>query len=137
VITIIDALVPIVSVFLGAGITYWLNVRGRRRNFVEDQFNAAIEAVAIASASEYYMKTVARPDHMSEQAYQELLTDIARTAIETHTQRTGQAREAIARVAQYEPQVKPFYMDAQAVVNQPEAILNILVKARERFAGKI
>jgi hypothetical protein len=76
---------------------------------VEDQFNNAIAAVATAEASKHYLKSAARPDNMPERAFQDLLIEIARVAIENHTRQTGLAREAIARVAQYEPQLKRFY----------------------------
>lgn len=131
--TIINAVVPIGSVLLGAGLTYWLNVRSRRKNFVEDQFNIAIAAVATAQASMHYLKSVARPANMPEQKFRELLTEIAKVAIENHTQRNGQAREAIACVAQYEPRLKPYYIDAQAIVDKPDAILDLLIEARNRL----
>jgi hypothetical protein len=44
--TIFDALVPFGSVLLGSSITYWLNVRSRRRNLVDGYFDDAITAVA-------------------------------------------------------------------------------------------
>jgi hypothetical protein len=42
---------PLLSTLLGGGITYWVNVRQRRRTYVEDLFNAAIAAVAAAEVS--------------------------------------------------------------------------------------
>jgi hypothetical protein len=49
-----DVVVPLASVLLGAAITYWLNVRTRRRTKVEDIFHDAIAAVAVAQASRGY-----------------------------------------------------------------------------------
>ena len=131
--TIINAIVPIGSVLIGAGLTYWLNVRARRKNYVEDQFNVAIAAVATADASRSYLKRLARPDNMSEHAFQGVLAEIARAAIENNMRQTGLAREAIARVAQYEPQLKRFYKDAQALVENSDAALEILIRARDRL----
>lgn len=50
----LDAFLPLVSVLLGAGLTYWLNVRQRRRNAIDDIFAAAIAAVAVAAAGKHY-----------------------------------------------------------------------------------
>jgi hypothetical protein len=129
----INALVPIASVLLGAGLTYWLNVRGRRRNNIEDAFNAAISAVAVADASKHYLKQTAKPDHMPDRMYRDLLAEIAGNAIRNHTQRCGEAREAIAKVMQYEPRIKAFYEDAQAITDHPDEIVSLLMGARSRF----
>lgn len=64
---------PLLSVLLGAAMTYWLNVRTRRRNHVEDAFNEAIAAVAVADASKSYLRRVAQPAEMSAADYQQLL----------------------------------------------------------------
>lgn len=130
---VINALVPIGSVLLGAGLTYLLNIKNRRRNFLEDNFNSAIAAVAVADASQHYLKHVSRPDNMPENVYHTVLAEIAKTAIENHTRRAGEAREAIAQVVQYEPRLKQFYTNAQAVTDRPEDIINLLVEARDRL----
>jgi hypothetical protein len=62
-VTALNLLTPLFSVFLGAGITYWLNVRARQRTHIEDLFTAAIAAVATVVASRDYISSVApRPD---------------------------------------------------------------------------
>jgi len=126
------ALVPLASVLLGAALTYWLNVRGRRHRLVEDQFNAAILAVAVADASKYYLSGTARPPHMQDAQYGQMLANMNQAAIESHAKRLAEAREAIARLVQYEPQLAPYYRDAEALVNEPDAILRMLVDARAR-----
>jgi hypothetical protein len=128
---ILGAVVPLTSVLVGAALTYWLNVRTRRRTQIEDLFNEAITAVAVADASRHYIPQVARPAHMTDEAYTDLLGWIARTTIENHTQRCAEAREAIARVVQYEPSIRPHYQDATAVTDRPEQILALLVTARD------
>lgn len=45
--SVIDALVPFLSVILGAAITYWFGVRQRRRTLADDHFNDAIAAVSL------------------------------------------------------------------------------------------
>lgn len=53
---IVNALVPLSSVLLGAWLTYVLNVKSRRRTNVEDLFNQAIGAVAVADSSSHYIR---------------------------------------------------------------------------------
>jgi hypothetical protein len=67
--TLFGAFVPVVSVLVGGGITYWLNVLARRRAHVEDQFNTAIAAVAVADASRHYLRSVGRPVGLSDAQY--------------------------------------------------------------------
>jgi hypothetical protein len=100
--TLTSAIVPLVFVLLGGGLTYWLNVRTRRRSRVEDLFDEAIAAVAVADASKNYLRRVAKPAELSESDYRSLLSNIARTAVEVHIQRAAEARETIAKVVQYE-----------------------------------
>ena len=128
----LGAIVPVVSVLVGAGLTYWLNVLARKRTHVEDQFNAAIAAIAVADASKHYLRSVARPVGLSEAQYHALLADIAKAAIENHCLRAGEAREALARIMQYDLGVKPFYEDAQAVTDCPEKIVSFLIESRAR-----
>lgn len=130
---VVNALVPVGSVLLGAGLTYWLNIRTRQRNFLEDKFNSAIAAVVVTDASKNYLEQVGRPDHMPEAAYSILLVEIAETAIENHTRRAGEARKVIAQVVQYEPRLRQFYTDAQAVTDNPEVIISLLMDARDRL----
>lgn len=67
----LNVTLPLVSVLLGGAITYSLNVRTRRRSYVEDLFNQAIAAVA-ANASIDYLTNVGRPAHLSDDEYAEL-----------------------------------------------------------------
>ena len=50
---VVNGAVPVLSVLLGAGLTYWLNVRQRRRSTVENLFDQAIAAVAVADAAQH------------------------------------------------------------------------------------
>jgi hypothetical protein len=122
------AVVPLVSVLLGAGITYGLNVRQRRRTYVDDLFATAIAAVAVADASQYYMPgdSIVRPAHMTETDHQDFLASIARAALETSVKRTAEAREAIARVIPYRPELRAYYQDADAVVHSAQEIIDTL-----------
>ena len=64
--TVASVVVPLFSVLLGAAMTYWLNVRSRKRNHIEDAFN---EAVAAADASKSYLRHVSKPAEMSTDDY--------------------------------------------------------------------
>lgn len=129
----LSAIVPLMSVLVGAAITYWLNVRTRRKTFIEDQFNMAIAAVAVADASKHYVRSVARPEGLSESQYQDLLADIAKAAVENHVKRAAEAREALARVMQYDLRIKAFYEDAQAVTDRPQEIITHLTEVKAQF----
>lgn len=52
------ALIPVLSVLAGAAITYWLNVRSRKRTRVEDIYHDAIAAVAVAAAARNFITQV-------------------------------------------------------------------------------
>jgi hypothetical protein len=45
-VTVFNAIIPLVSLLIGSGITYLVNVGSRRRNYVEDLINQAIASVA-------------------------------------------------------------------------------------------
>jgi hypothetical protein len=57
--TVAGIVVPFVSIVVGAGITYVINVRQRRRNYVEDLMNAAIASVATAEVSVDFLASAA------------------------------------------------------------------------------
>lgn len=130
------AIVPLVSVSIGAALTYLFNVRTRRRDFVEDLFNDAIAAVAVADASQHYIWNVAKPVAMSEAEHRTLLAEIAKAAIENHTKSAGEARAALAKLAQFEPQLRDYYINATAVIEQPDEIITELVRARDGHVKK-
>jgi hypothetical protein len=48
---VVSVIVPLVSIAVGAGVTYCLNVRARRSMQFEDLIDAVIAAVAVEEAS--------------------------------------------------------------------------------------
>jgi hypothetical protein len=58
---------------------------------------------------------------------------LGRNGIENHVKRTSEAREAIARVAQYEPLVRPYYQDAVIKGDRPQEIIRLLLEAKSRY----
>jgi len=130
--TVITATVPVLSVLLGAALTYWLNVRSRRHSSVEALFDAAIATTAVADASQHYLSGIGRPVGMAESDYQAMMSDIVRTGVENHVKRAAEAREAIARVVQYEPRLRPYYQDSVLSGDRPQEIIRLLLEAKSR-----
>lgn len=128
-----SVIVPLLSVLLGAVLTYWFNVRIRRSSRIEDLFNEAIAATAVADASQYYLAGIGRPSGLPEDDYRQVVTELIRIGIANHAKRVGDAREAIARVTQYEPRLRPYYQDPVIKGNQPEEIIRLLETGRSRY----
>ncbi len=129
--TALNLLTPLFSVFLGAGITYWLNVRARQRTHIEDLFTAAIAAVAAAVASRDYISSVAPWPDLSREEYVAFLNQIRREATANHLQKVAAAREALARVAPYRPDLEPYYRaNTAAVYEQADEIIALLREGR-------
>lgn len=113
--TVLSALLPLVAVLAGAGITYWINVRQRRQNYIEDLFNAAIAAVSSAEASVDYLASVGRPTYMSDEGFAELQKWIVMEGMKSWATKQAQANAALARVLPYQPDLAdlmPFRPDA-------------------------
>jgi hypothetical protein len=124
--TVLDALVPLASVLLVQVSRTGSTSANGGAPTGDDLFTQAIAAVAVADASKSYLREVARPAYLSEQQYQELLASVARSAVENHLGRATEAREAIARVIPYRPELREYYQDAQAVTDQMGEILRAL-----------
>jgi hypothetical protein len=131
---IVGAIVPLASVLLGAGLTYWLNVRSRQRTYVEDLFNQAIAAVAVAEASQNYVRHIGQPEQLSEHDHQEMVREITKAAVENAARKAAEAREALARVLEFEPRVRPYYLDVSAAVQRADEVIAVLTEGRERRA---
>jgi hypothetical protein len=124
-VTALDAIVPILATLAGAGITYWLNVRVRRRTYVEDLFNQAIAAVAAADVSVDYQSGVGRPPHLTDTDYAELQSWFVTEGLKNWSQRQDQANVAIARVLPYKADLKrflPFQVDVDHREQAADAI---------------
>jgi hypothetical protein len=136
--TILAAIVPLASVLLGAGVTYVLNVRSRRSNRIEDLFDAAISATAVADVSLHYahLSGFSRPPGVTDQDFQALGGQLILDGLKNHFKRASEAREAIARVLPYEPRVKPYYQNPIFVDEQIQEIMNILTEGKARYSGR-
>jgi len=112
---VFNALLPIVSVFFGAAITYLINVRQRRHSYIEDLFNQAIAAVAAAEISVDYIASVGRPQHISDSDLEQLQSYMVMEGMKNWATKVSQANDALARVLPYLPQVAvvlPFSPDS-------------------------
>lgn len=126
--TVLNVLAPLVSVLLGAGITYWLNVRARRRNQVGNLFADAMAAAAVAEASKDYLRNVSWAGQSPEEL-SDFQAHLGRAAAENHVRRVAEAREALARVMPYRPELGPFYRtNLSAVYEQTDEIIALLRK---------
>jgi hypothetical protein len=102
---VVAAVVPVLSVGFGGWITYALNVRTRRRTYVEELFDRAISAVSVADASVDYLASAGRPQHLSDSEYAELQKWFVTQGMQNWAVKVIEANEALAAVAPYAPPV--------------------------------
>lgn len=102
--TLLNTVLPLVSVLLGAAITYGLNVRVRRRTHIDDCFNEAIGTMAVVISSMSYVPHYGKwhPD-VTEQERITLEKEVAREATLGHMKAIAVARDALARCVPYRP----------------------------------
>lgn len=136
--TIMAAVVPLASVLVGSGVTYWLNVRGRRSSRIEDLFDAAISASAVAEVSLNYphLTGLGRPPGIADQDYRALDQQLSLDGFTNYFKRAGEAREAIARVLPYEPRVKPYCQNPVFAQEQIKEVMDILAEGKTRYFGR-
>jgi hypothetical protein len=131
----VGAVVPLVSVFLGALVTYWVNVRARRRSSAEDLVNAAIAAVAVAEANQARSFRVNLPTDFEGSDGEDLQRRLLLGAIESHNLRVHEAREALAKVLALDDRIREYYLDTDAVFERPMEIIGVLNEIRDRVSG--
>jgi thiol:disulfide interchange protein len=131
---ITSAAVPLLSVLLGAAVTYWINIRTRQRSAREDLVNAAISAIAIAEAAQSASPRV-NLDGLWQSAEEDAKT-LTRTlvlgAIENHNRRIAEAREALARIIVLDSRVREYYLDPSTISDRSTDIMNLLTDIRDR-----
>src|SRR5262249_40950465 len=93
--------------------------------------------VAVADASKYYIRFVAKPSALDADAHRQALEQIAKAAVENHIRAAGEAQAALARGLQYEPRVERYYEEAEAaaVINCADQIIPLLVERRNEIVG--
>jgi len=123
-----DVLLPLISTLLGAGITYAVNVRDRRRTYVEDLFNQAIAAVAAAESSVNYTAGAGRPLHLTDAEYSDLQKWMVSEGLKNWVGKCADANEAVARVVPYHPELAsalPLHLDVDRLGRAVELIAEL------------
>ncbi len=105
--TPLSLLLPFVSTLLRAAITYAINVRHRRRTYLEDLVNAAIAAAAAAEISVDYLASVGRPTYMADDDFEKLQSWLVMEGMKAWATKVAEANEALARVLPYQPTLAP------------------------------
>jgi hypothetical protein len=105
IVSVLNVLLPLGSVVVGAGITYWINVRARRLGYREDLFNEAMEAVSVAEISVDFRAWVERPALMSEEDYAHVVSWHNMEGVKNATTRVIEANVALARVLPHQPEL--------------------------------
>jgi hypothetical protein len=133
--SVLSAIVPLVSVLVGTAVTYFFNVRVRRRTNEEDAYQAAISAVAVAEASKQTLYYKSRPASFTEEQYRDMLEELDRKMHESHIERVGEAQQAIARLRAYDPDAR-YYKAPSEISERPDEIIDLLsqrlTKVRQR-----
>lgn len=140
---VLSDLLPLVSALAGAGITYALNVLGRRRFHHEDLVNAAIAAVKVAEVNIDWLASVGQPNVMTDEDYREFQRWLVTEGLKGWATKVTQANEALARVVPYIPGLEtlmPFTPDASHRGTDAEivAMLRAAVRpprGRKRLSG--
>jgi hypothetical protein len=90
-------------------------------------FTDAIAAVAAAEASHNYTSGVAPWPGCSPEEHADFLNQIRREGTLNHLRKVEAAREALARVAPYRPEVAPYFQGGPTVVwEQANEIIALL-----------
>jgi hypothetical protein len=136
---VVSVLLPLVSIAVGAGLTYWLNVRARRASQAEDLINNAIGAVAVEEASRQAITRVVS-DTLPAEEHTALQIAVLKAAIENHNLKNVAAREALARVTILDRSVQRYYVDVEGFEERTQEIVDHLVRLRSdlrtRRAGR-
>lgn len=129
----LSAVIPLVSVLVGAAITYWLNVHTRRRSAVDDLFALAVAAVAAAEASANYVSSVSSWQGATDEEYQAFLKDMRREASLRHINKMAEAREALARVLPYQPTLRDAYRaEPPDFLKRIDSVIELLLQGPAR-----
>lgn len=133
-----EALVPFASVLLGAFITYWTNVRTRRRTRFEDMLHEAMEASALASANHHVLSgglPLLTNATSSEQREHDVSLAIEQQTDFVRSVRAGRA--ALARLSVHVPELRP-YVDKPDPFGEADtdAIMAVLQTALARGRTK-
>jgi hypothetical protein len=129
--TVLNLVLPLVSVLLGALITYLLNVRSRRRGEENEVYHGAISAVAVAIASTDYISQ-AKWGGSTPKEEVDLAKQAGREFAERHLRAVADARAAVARASAYDPTLAEFFRTNTAAVYERGDELMVRLRAHLR-----
>lgn len=132
-----DLAATLASMAIGALITYAVNVRSRRRSRIEDLFDEAIAAVAVAGASVTYTSSIGRPEYLSDSDFEELQRWLVLEGIKSWATRLAEANQAVAKVVPFDTSLSdlvPFGLDVSRA--DSHAIIERLTRARARTVSR-
>ncbi len=125
-VTLFNAVVPLVSLLIGSGITYWVNVRTQRRTRVDDVFHDAIAAVAVAVARHDFITQVAPWQGASPEDHAAFSSQRGREGNENYVRAVADPRAAIARASAYDPGLRSYRATTEDVYEKADEILGRL-----------
>jgi len=123
---IVQITTSLAAVFVGATVTYFVNVRERRRRHVEDLFNAAIAAVASAKAATMFINNVPADAGLDEGTAMTLALQLRSDGYRQLVERIADARSAISGVTPYRDDLAEFLEPIDAVVENSGEIIRRL-----------
>ena len=134
-----DFALPFGSVLVGGAVTYFSNVRQRRRGDVDDVFIEAAMAVNLADSAQAYMTEVNSP-LLTSTEHEVLRKELTLDGVRNDTRREQEAREALARASVYEPSLSRYCIgDSIWIGRHGDEIRQALVSTRigaRALAGK-
>lgn len=105
---VIAIVLPFASVLLGAGITYLVGVRTRRRTKVEEIYHDALAAVAVAVASHDFIASLEPWRGATPEETQAVNAQLAREGNLRFVEAVADARSALARASVYDQRLTEF-----------------------------
>ncbi|MCW2539279.1 MAG: hypothetical protein JWN95_1004 [Frankiales bacterium] len=100
--------VPLVSLLVGAWITYALNVRTGKRTRIADIYHDAIGAVTNVLASKDYLSGLGRWQGASDEDWHTFNSQLGHDALLRYVDAVAQARTTLARASAYAPELTPY-----------------------------
>jgi hypothetical protein len=116
-------------VLVGAVVTYFVNVRDRRRTHEEDLVNSAIAAVTAAKAAMMFINNVPPEAGLDAVRAAEVEQDLREAGYRRFVDLTADARAAVAAVVPYRPELARYLDGHREVFDRAEELM-LALRAR-------
>lgn len=113
----------LLGVAAGAIITYTVNVRSRRREFVERLFSDAIADVAAAQAAMQFINSVPPEVKLTAERAADLEMTLREEGYKRFVQLVAQARVSLAQVVPYRDDLRPYLSSISGVFESADPII--------------